>query len=1056
MSHDYPPYLIGGIIKSMSYIYDVLDDIPIAFYLFDDSSSGTPNTDLYDIPINPTYVATPVSYIADISGYNRYASSTFDANSNVYPMISGVTSGVKASSTDQIMYPAMPIWGQNQNNYEFSVEFWLYDYGISEACTIFAPTDADGPLVNVGIFYEDGRIKFSVGDATGLAAPENYISVSHQLIDRYKVHHVVCVYGKTGVSISVDGGKYFEKEEQLVTQNIWTHTLTGFITSVPDSSGIAIAGLAVYQSRLPDKSISSHFLTGTEHMEFDEITTSMNGNGFRVNNSDSTETLLYKQPLSNGMWETLEEDNLLNDAGYLTLKEIEPGQLSDDTPVYNSGSLELQTNQYLVINNFHNHSGKSEGGISGTFYFDTAIHDNINEYCLFAVMSDDDSVSVIKNSSGEIVLRHRYTDELTFDEVTVDTVYGSVTYDAWCPVALFWSYGVFTLYCNNFSSPVQYQDSSSKQFSMSQANTMTVGSLDGELPAFESKLKYINVYDSIPDLASMTALIESTVNYSLKLTDDTTNVYQEGFAKIYVNTSGVDESTQIRANYGPVCGDVKVYSSIDDINYYLIEDSRQPIVFSNGSVLSDTTNEIFFKVILSTDDSFFRVPTLRYLEFSTYSDSSMYNNQSGSILTPNGLFTTGLYDDNILLKSLNNGITLLTDGASSGYITIDGISDNEQIADDNRTLPSGTQQEINTIEFFIKQNEVEPATEFKYLDYNNGDYCLSWDGSQITISGFTECYINKEVLGSGNSFGIGEWNHVVLVMPNNSGTLRVNEFSNPRLQVNDTGFIARSETTGSRSTTVDAASSGYPYEMLCVGTSTTGYGFETDPALVSASAGDSMVVSVSLIAENQPRAATVSIVFYDASVSEISSYSETYSDFTNYSLFAVKSTAPALTEHVSLKVEYESGIPDGELHYASNILIEKSSTVYPYFDGSSESTYEWEGTADASRSLYGLGLDIDTESLYIGSGSTHTTFATECSYKNIIFYPSNFDLNDVVRQYGLHANKNAISITDGGVSMLEEIYSLPIEISPVYEDGHPKIEDIDPLAIATSWTIHAS
>lgn len=1041
----------------MSYVYDALDDIPAAFYLFDDSASATPDLDLYSIPINSTYPSTPTSYITDMSGYNRYASSTFDATSTMFPMLSGATSGIKLSNGDQIMYPPIPIWGGNQNNYEFTVEFWLYDYGVTDSCTIFAPTDSDGQLIDVGIFYNNGKITFRVGDATGLLAPENYISVSHQLVDKDRSHHVVCVYGKTGVSISVDGGIYFEKEEQLVTQNIWTHSLTGFITDIPDEKGIAIAGMAIYQSRLQDSSVYSHYISGTDHFLFNDISNSSGGSGFILNDEYAIKTADYYNPMDNGTWVTIEEDNLLNDAGRLTLKEIEPGQLNDDLPVFSSGSLELQSEQYLVVNSFYNHSGKAEGGVSGSFYFDTAKHDNSNEYCILSVSSGDDTMSILKDSSGDIVLRHRYIDEDTYDEVTVDSIYGALAYDEWLSVALFWSYGVFTLYCNDFLSPIQYQDSSSKQFSMSQAETMTVGSLGGDLPGLESNVKNINIYDSIPkDLSNLDTLIETTTNYSLKLTDDTTNVYQAGYAKIYIDTSGIDSCSQIRLNYGPVSDNILLYASIDDENYYLLENNRPPISFLNGDVLSDTTDSIFIRADLKTQDSFFDVTYLKYISFSSFSESSSYSNQSLAVAQPNGDFYTGNDDKGIMSKYDNNGVSLVSNGVNSGYIEISGIEENEQVADDGRPLPAGNQQIVNTVELFIKQNEQEPVTTFDYINYDSGAFAFSWSGTELEISGFDNCFINKQALDTGMSLGLGEWNHILLTLPSGSGESRTNEWVNPKFEIDTTGISDGSETSGSRVTNPDINSTGYVYEMECSGTSTTGYGFETDPSLVSVSPADDVVASVMLMALNNERLATISLVFYDVALTELSSVSETYSDFLNVSLFAIKATAPASTEHVSLRIIYESGIPDLEIHYASNILIEKSSKLYTYFDGDSEDLAYWEGTEGQSRSIYPLGLSIDSNSIFIGTNSSQTEFATECSYKNIMLHPTSFDINDAVKQYNLHAMKSTVSITDGGVTIPGEIYSLPFEISPIYEDGHPKIEDIDPLAVATSWTIHSS
>lgn len=1009
----------------MSYKDFVLRSMPSALYLFDESASGS---------------------ATDYSGYGRTATLSFTPPGGILPLVSGTTLGTKLDGTDYITYPAMPVWGNNQNSYEFSIEFWLYENGTTDQFTIFAPEDTDGPLIGSGIFYEDGKITFSIGNGTGLTDPDTTMIVTHQLTDRTIAHHIVCEYRKTGISISVDGGRYFESYGQLMTQFRWGHTLDKFATRA-NGEPFIIDCVAIYQYALDSKTIYEHYVAGLKNMSDTEVVRKNGGYLFPVNNEGSDVSVSYHQP-KNGEWNVYYQDNLLKNKSGLALRPIAPAVLSSGTETYDSGSLALSGDQYLVVNSFSSGGGRNEGAVSGNFYFSNTDHNDSNEYCLFSIESGRDTLSVTQNTENKLVLRHTYYNFNTSAYVTIDTVAANIVYDAFSKVLLTWSYGVWWIYYNS-ESPVMYDSSSQKTFSTVSASKMVIGCYGGSSAFFNSKLNYINIWNKMPTYSVIDDIISSVGTYTLKLTDSL-NVSQVGQAIFFIDLGGIYEVEETRLNYGPINSNVLVEYSVDNDSYSPCTNNDYIPGFTNGDDIGYLLASAYIRVTLSTDDSFFDITELRFLDLEMYSVVRITNDHSSFMILPVGEYHTGQDSRNILTKYDNNGISF-----NGGHATMSLVYGAEGTMDDGRPTPAELPVPVKTIEMFLKQNETSGTDT--YLDWNTGEFSLN-TATDVSFSGFDECYINGTVLGGSYLFDIGEWTHVILTTDGTSGANRINLFKNPRLEANDNGWVALSEVDVDRVTTISPPYGTYSYELTANTTSTSNFGVEfkdlngTDNIACDEDLNYS--ASVFLRSASVSRAAQISIIFYDSMDAELQTFtSDSYNDFGCWSLFSISGAAPTGTASLSARVVYESDIPTSEIHYASNILIEQTDTLYSYFDGSFDNSV-WSGTEDASSSSMNLGLLITENSpLYIANNSDLNENSVS-SFTNIALYSKIFDLTMSQENYNSYIGRNIVAISSGDWNENGADDEIPMLLGGL--EDYDKIIDLAPFAISTAWSVQTS
>jgi hypothetical protein len=268
----------------MSYQLQVIKDFPIGFWPLDESSGTT-------------------AY--DISGCSNDATYYGSITTNILPLIPGGVSASIINSTNYITFPiTKDYYGQstisgfgtsyNSDN-DFSIELWFKPVITSEnAVPIFADLDSD-----VGLFYENGSLLFSLEDTKLYATPRNI----------NKAMHVVATYSQEVASIWVDG--ILLESVQLNNFN-FTNTSIEFSCGPTDNSDYFIVDApAVYRYSLNESIIKKHYnLCKTRTAN--QIVYPDNGYLFSMNDDNIREIFYYRYPV-NKSFRSLANENLSYD-----------------------------------------------------------------------------------------------------------------------------------------------------------------------------------------------------------------------------------------------------------------------------------------------------------------------------------------------------------------------------------------------------------------------------------------------------------------------------------------------------------------------------------------------------------------------------------------------------------------------------------------------------------------------------------------------------------------------------------------------------------------------
>jgi len=1008
----------------MSYYFSVLKDKPIAFWMMDEI--GTTAT--------------------DYSGYENHATYSFTVDDSRLPLVSGTRIGVRVDSGKSIVYPPLPIWGNNQNSFPFSIEMWFYDYGSTEEVVLFAPFDSDGLLIGSGIFLNNGKITVSVGDGTGLAEPEYQIELDHQIVEGDRAHHLVVDYSVTGLSLRLDGAEYTVTEEQTLFQNKWEHELSGFMTITNDSEGVMVDCVSIYQRPLSQDSVIMHYAEGTKTIGIGNIMSRFPGVSVPINGDGIENSMDWFMPGPSG-WDFYDQGGTVVDDMVLGLKEIQPLFINDGTPAVFTTELELQADQYLTLEGFNEHTNEQEGGISLAVYLEGMAHNNAGEYTFIRLINDSDYLEIMHNSSQDIVLRHTYVDEDGI-EVIVDSAAGPATYDAWSEVYLVWSEGTYTLYLNDFSTYVQYIDGENKVFYLGTVVSANLGgTANGAL--LESGIKQFNIWDYVPtEHSTLAEVVDATTGYTARLTDSL-SISQTASAVFEVDVSGLLEVDEVRINFGPRSPKILVEQSLDNDTYSAIESNHLINGFQNGDSLSELTDSLYYRVTLTTEDSYFDPTELYYMRLTADEVSDNYALESGYTLSPRISFTSGDEDLDLLKKYRHNGLSLGVDG----FAELSPQAYDQDDTFDERPAISDTPARVRGISFLIKQNEVD-GTNVYLVSKHDPTYIVEND-TGLLWSGFDSLYINGQASSTGASLPVDEWAHVFIGLDEGSGVHRENLVYNPRLGSSDAGWNALSEGAAERSTEEIPISGDYSYKMTAGASVTTEFGFYLDEGLsgipVSENGSYWATAYLSAQTEGDQRTANIRVTFYDSMGDPISQESSASFDIgESWSPFSVHATSPAGAQYASISCRIYDA-EENEVYYASGVILENSESLYPYFDGDFEDA-SWNVTEDNSTSLSPVGVLITEASpLLLGN---EVSSGISASYKHLCLYEEVFTEDMIEENFNSFIGRNYIAISDGGVS-----YDYPFGYLPLVPGGEedvPLITDLDPLAVATKWSISSS
>jgi hypothetical protein len=317
----------------MSYKYAVLKDKPIAFYRLDEVASSDVSS--YDIlrTFFPTYQHlkdSGISYAAisglpvyDFSGNFNDGFSTDASNKKVMPLFSGGERGTQVLPETKIYYPVSGIASSLYPDNVFSIEAWvLINYFTSSRVNLVSD-----PVNNIGLFYENGNIVFSV---QGQEVSYTYT--------QSEAMHIVGTFSPGNIALYINS-----ELKNVLNLNDFKFTNNN-ISFLSGSSSIEffIDGIAFYKSELNQKQIGTHYNYGIKNTNVASIVYPDGGYLFSMNSSKIRPTFQYSYPKAK-KWSDVADENILisPDQSYLYFEKTKTQQ-----------SKEFVFTDYIVVPNY--------------------------------------------------------------------------------------------------------------------------------------------------------------------------------------------------------------------------------------------------------------------------------------------------------------------------------------------------------------------------------------------------------------------------------------------------------------------------------------------------------------------------------------------------------------------------------------------------------------------------------------------------------------------------------------------------------------------------------
>lgn len=296
----------------MSYKNTVLNDFPNSFYLLDEVQSGTIEDYTELLSQFATYQALLDSGLtyADINGMpvydysgnlnNGFASSA--SSKQLMPIISGGIRGTEVSSLTEIYYEPKGVANKYYKDNSFSIEAWC----ALPADNVIATIVGD-PLINTGIFYENGNIVFKVG--------EN--KVEHTVSNAQAIH-VVGIFQSNLLLLYVNG---FLVDTELIDSYQFSNELSNF-KSGPCTGRLVIDSVAFYRYALSSTQVLNHYNEGTKEVNVSQIVSIDGGYLFSMNTESIQRRFSYTYPVSK-LWGELDisAEYISSDQSYVYIPE---------------------------------------------------------------------------------------------------------------------------------------------------------------------------------------------------------------------------------------------------------------------------------------------------------------------------------------------------------------------------------------------------------------------------------------------------------------------------------------------------------------------------------------------------------------------------------------------------------------------------------------------------------------------------------------------------------------------------------------------------------------
>jgi len=317
----------------MSYKYAILKDKPIAFYQLDEVASSDVSS--YDIlrTFFPTYQDlkdSGISYAAisglpvyDFSGNFNDGFATEASDKKVMPLISGGQRGTQVLPETNIYYPVSGIASRVYPDNVFSIEAWVLinDFTSSRVNLVSDPTN------NIGIFYENGNIVFSV---QGQEVSYTY--------SQSEAMYIVGTFSPGNIALYINS-----ELKSILNLNSFKFTNEN-VSFLSGSSAIEffIDGVAFYKSELNQKQIGTHYNIGIKNTNIASIVYPDGGYLFSMNSSKIRPTFQYSYPKAK-KWSDVANENISisPDQSYLYFEKTDAQE-----------SKEFIFTDYIVVPNY--------------------------------------------------------------------------------------------------------------------------------------------------------------------------------------------------------------------------------------------------------------------------------------------------------------------------------------------------------------------------------------------------------------------------------------------------------------------------------------------------------------------------------------------------------------------------------------------------------------------------------------------------------------------------------------------------------------------------------
>lgn len=271
----------------MSYKYRILKDKPLALYMLEEVRSGdsTDYTNILsqfatyqDLKDNGVSYATlsgmPV-WDSTGNGFDGFATDASDQE--LMPIISGSIRGTEVKPATILNFPVKGFANKEYSDDEFTIEFWA---------SLTKTTNGIVNLVcdydnNIGVFYENGTIIFSVQDTS-----------IYQTIDPTEAVYIVACFSSNSISLYVDG---VLKQNKLLNNFLFTNSSVYF-KSGNSLDTFVLDGVAFYKKVLSPYEISSHYLEGNKETPTNQIVNTDNGILFSMNLNKTKSAYEYSYP----------------------------------------------------------------------------------------------------------------------------------------------------------------------------------------------------------------------------------------------------------------------------------------------------------------------------------------------------------------------------------------------------------------------------------------------------------------------------------------------------------------------------------------------------------------------------------------------------------------------------------------------------------------------------------------------------------------------------------------------------------------------------------------